>query len=100
MAVRATLLEIHNTYKLPIALLYGQEGLGCMYAISAIEYSNQPTEESTIKRSPVHGEGHAVAALTAYTVNRSVKVKVLDFVKRGGPKLTVGRTIFELWLGL
>ena len=30
----------------------------------------------------------------------SLKVKVLDFVKRGGPKLTVGRTIFEMWMGL
>ena len=59
-----------------------------MYAISAIKYSNQPTNESTIKRSPVQGEGHAVAALTAYRVNRSVKVKVLDFVKRGRPDKT------------
>ena len=29
--------------------------------------------------------------------NRSVKV--LDFVQLGGPKWTVDRTIFELWLG-
>ncbi len=26
--------------------------------------------------------------------------KVLDFVKSGGPELTVGSTVFELWLGL
>ena len=25
--------------------------------------------------------------------------KVLDFVKSGGPKWTVDRTLFELWLG-
>ena len=30
-------------------------------------------------------------------VNRVVKV--LDFVKSGGPVLTVGRTVFEMWLG-
>ena len=29
--------------------------------------------------------------------NRSVKV--LDLVQFGGPILTVGRTIFEMWLG-
>ena len=27
-------------------------------------------------------------------------MKVLDFVKFAGPILTVGRTIFEMWLGL
>ncbi len=34
--------------------------------------------------------------------SNSVKeiVKVLDFVQLGGPKLTVGRTVFELWMGL
>ena len=31
-----------------------------------------------------------------HNINGNVKVKVLDFVKSGGPKLTVGRTIFEL----
>ena len=35
-----------------------------------------------------------------YTASLNVKVKVLDFVKSGGPKLTVGRTIFEMWMGL
>ena len=35
---------------------------------------------------------------SAYRSSKSVKVKVLDFVKSGGPELTVGRTIFELWL--
>ena len=27
------------------------------------------------------------------------KVKVLDFVKSGGPTWMVGSTIFEMWLG-
>ena len=27
-------------------------------------------------------------------------LKVLDFVKSGGPNWTVGSTIFEMWLGL
>ena len=66
MAARATLREIHSTYKSPIAPLFGQKGLGCIYAISAIEYSNQPTKDSTIRHSPVQEEGHPVAALTAY----------------------------------
>ena len=35
-----------------------------------------------------------------YTASLKHNVKVLDFVKRGGPKLTVDRTIFELWMGL
>ena len=35
-----------------------------------------------------------------YTAKAKVMVKVLDFVKSGGPKWTVGRTIFAMWLGL
>ena len=35
-----------------------------------------------------------------YTASLNLKVKVLDFVKSGGPKLTVGRTIFEMRLAL
>ena len=35
-----------------------------------------------------------------YTASLNLNVKVLDFVKSGGPKLTVGRTIFEMWMGL
>ena len=31
--------------------------------------------------------------------NRSFIVKVLDFVKSGGPILTIDRTVFALWLG-
>ena len=34
-----------------------------------------------------------------YRTSLNLNVKVLDFVKSGGPKLTVGRTVFELWLG-
>lgn len=36
---------------------------------------------------------------TDYTSNLKDKLKVLDFVKSGGPILTVGRTVFEMWLG-
>ena len=36
---------------------------------------------------------------SAYRFKVSVNVKVLDFVKRGGPKWIVGGTIFEMWLG-
>ena len=35
---------------------------------------------------------------SAYRSKVRVNVKVLDFVKRGGPILTVDRTIFEMWL--
>ena len=28
-----------------------------------------------------------------------VNVKVLDFIKFGGPKWIVGGTVFEMWLG-
>ena len=34
-----------------------------------------------------------------YTAKAKVMVKVLDFVKSGGPKCTVGGTVFEMWLG-
>ena len=34
-----------------------------------------------------------------YTASLNLKVKVLDFVKSGGPNWTVGSTIFEMWLG-
>ncbi len=34
-----------------------------------------------------------------YTSNLKHKRKVLDFIKSGGPELTIGRTIFELWMG-
>ena len=36
---------------------------------------------------------------SAYRSSTRVKVKVLDFVKRGGPKWIVGGTVFEMWLG-
>ena len=34
-----------------------------------------------------------------YTSRTKVKLKVLDFIKSGGPILTIDRTIFEMWLG-
>ena len=35
-----------------------------------------------------------------YCAKLNLTTKVLNFVQSGGPKLTVGRTIFELWMGL
>ena len=35
-----------------------------------------------------------------YSATLTRKVKVLDFIKSGGPKLTVDRTIFEIRMGL
>ena len=35
-----------------------------------------------------------------YTTILNLIVKVLDFVQLGGPDLTVGSTIFEMWMGL
>ncbi len=35
-----------------------------------------------------------------YIARVKVMVKVLDFVKSGGPDLTVGSTIFEMWMAL
>ena len=34
-----------------------------------------------------------------YTAKAKVMVKVLDFVKSGGPMWTEASTIFEMWLG-
>ena len=34
-----------------------------------------------------------------YTASLNRIVKVLDFVKSGGPEWTVDRTVFEMWLG-
>ena len=34
-----------------------------------------------------------------YRTSLNLRVKVLDFVKFGGPKWMVGGTIFEMWLG-
>ncbi len=40
-------------------------------------------------------------AQVAYCIaKRNLNTKVLDFVKSGGPKLTVGRTVFELRMEL
>ena len=36
---------------------------------------------------------------SAYRSKMNLNVKVLDFMKSGGPILTIDRTIFELWLG-
>ena len=49
-----------------------------------------------LKRTGTEGRGRWDAD---HTANLNLKVKVLDFVKFGGPILTVDRTIFEMWLG-
>ena len=35
-----------------------------------------------------------------YRVNLNLIRKVLDFIQFGGPDLTVGSTVFEIWMGL
>ena len=35
----------------------------------------------------------------AYRSSLNLKLKVLDFVKFGGPKWTVSGTVFKMWLG-
>ena len=37
--------------------------------------------------------------LADYTAKVKLNVKVLDFVQLGGPRWTVDRTVFEMWLG-
>ena len=39
-------------------------------------------------------------AYADYTARVNLNTKVLDFVKSGGPKLTIDRTIFEMRLAL
>ncbi len=36
----------------------------------------------------------------AYTANLNLNVKVLDFIQFGGPDLTMGSTVFEMWIGI
>ena len=38
-------------------------------------------------------------SLPGYTSKTNLITKVLDFVRFGGPILTIGRTVFEMWLG-
>ena len=35
-----------------------------------------------------------------YRASLKVKVKVLDFIKSGGPSWAVDRSVFEMWMGL
>ena len=52
-------------------------------------------------RSGLRGPSLALPlrATIDYRAKVNLIVKVLDFVKRGGPKWTVGGTVFEMWLG-
>ena len=53
-----------------------------------------------MKRRPVQEFQRARRwSRSAYSVSVKDNEKVLDFIKSGGPELTVGRTIFEMWLG-
>ena len=46
------------------------------------------------------GGPHALqATLAAHSAKLNLRIKVLDFVQLGGPKWTVDRTVFEMWLG-
>ena len=35
-----------------------------------------------------------------YKLSTNLMWKVLDFVQLGGPDLTVGSTVFEMWMGI
>ena len=37
--------------------------------------------------------------MTDYPSKENLIRKVLDFIQFGGPILTIGRTVFEMWLG-
>ena len=43
--------------------------------------------------------GLRIGRKPVYTSKTNLNSKVLDFVQFGGPKCTVGGTIFEMWLG-
>ena len=47
----------------------------------------------------VRRDSDAISGLGAYTASLKFKLKVLDFIKSGGPTWTVDGTIFEMWLG-
>ena len=40
-----------------------------------------------------------VGKTTDYTATWNLMKRVLDFIQFGGPILTIGRTVFEMWLG-
>ena len=40
-----------------------------------------------------------VGYIADYTAKANLIMKVLDFIKFGGPTWMVGSTIFEMWLG-
>ena len=43
---------------------------------------------------------HGVGLGSDYRARVNLITKVLDFVQLGGPDLTVGSTVFEMWLTL
>ena len=44
--------------------------------------------------------GGVLGKTACYTAAENLMRKVLDFIQFGGPDLTVGSTIFEMWMGL
>ena len=66
-------------------------------ATGIVGWGNRMPQGGTLEQGatslPSTGRG------SAYKSSTRVNVKVLDFVKRGGPKWTVDRTVFEMWLG-
>ena len=66
------------------------------------EHEEEPVQDGTGKSATLAGKLSVIAlhVASSYSSSLNFKLKVLDFVKSGGPKLTVGRTIFEMWMGL
>ena len=57
---------------------------------------NEGKDAGTERVEPlIYGVGPSID----YRSRMNLKVKVLDFVKSGGPNWTVRSTIFEMWLG-
>ena len=53
-----------------------------------------------VQLSPLRVGPHGSrASFWTFKPNLNLNSKVLDFIQFGGPILTVGRTVFEMWLG-
>ena len=54
------------------------------------------TENNAISRQPFR---RCSGGMDGRPIEAYIRLKVLDFVKSGGPKWIVGGTVFEMWLG-
>ena len=65
------------------------------------EHEEEPVQDGTGKSATLTGKLRIIAlhAASSYSSSLNFKLKVLDFVKSGGPKGMVGGTVFEMWLG-